>query len=103
VAKEMFAKVGDNVLRDPRSQVAMAHRTQTLQDYQAEEQTNRPSHLVGIVLNSDGIPEAASQPNQGEINDRNSAHQEPGQYQTRHIRAHEWEESLEYQHRGQVV
>ena len=37
VTEEMFAKVGDDFLRDPRGQITMTHRAESLEDYQAQE------------------------------------------------------------------
>lgn len=76
----------------------MAHRAEPLQDHEAEKQPDGVSHLVGVMLNRDDIPERAGQPNQAEVDQCDSGHKKPGQQQARHVGTNKGQESLEDHH-----
>ena len=73
MGKEMLAKVGDDVLRNPRGQIAMAHRTEPLQDDEPEKDGDHVRHPGLVVLHGNDIPQGAGESQQGQI-DGGDAH-----------------------------
>ena len=94
----MFAKISNDGLGDPGGEVTMAHRAESLENHQAEEQPDGARHLLGIMLNRDDVPKGASQPNQCEVDQCHSGHEKSGQQEARRVGPHEGEESLENHH-----
>jgi len=57
MGKEMPAKVGDDALRNPCSQVTMAHRAEPLQDNEPEKDGDQVRHPGLVVLHGDDVPQ----------------------------------------------
>jgi hypothetical protein len=98
VGEEMFAEIGDDILRNPGRQIAMAHGAESLENDQPQKHPDRPRHLFGIVLDRHDVPESAGQSDQGKIDGGNSGHKEAGKDQATQVRSYIWKESLEDQH-----
>lgn len=94
----MFAEISDDSLGDPGGEVTMAHRAESLENHQAEEQADGARHFVCVMLNGDHVPERSSQSDQGEVDESHSSHEKAGQQQARDVGTNERQESLKDHH-----
>ena len=81
--KEMSAEVGNDALRNPCGQIAMAHRTEPLQDDESKKDENHIRHFGLIALHSNDVPQGAGQPQQGQVDGSDAHDQQPGQHHAR--------------------
>ena len=57
----------------------MPHRTEALQENQADEQPDQFRHAITIVMDGNNVPERAGQAQQGQIDGGDSHHEESSQ------------------------
>ena len=91
--KEMPAKVGDDALGNPCSQIAMAHRTEPLQDDESEKDGDQVRHPGLVVLHGDDVPQGAGQPQQGQIDGGDTHDQQACQHHAGQVGLQEREKS----------
>ena len=60
--KQMRPKIGDDVLGDQCSQVAVPHRAEALKNHQPKEQRDQLVHAGGIMLDGNDVPQHSCQP-----------------------------------------
>ena len=91
--KEMLAEVGDDALRNPCSQIAMAHRTEPLQDDEPEKDGDQVRHSGLVVLHGNDVPQGAGQPQQGQIDGGDTHDQQACQHHAGQVGLQEREKS----------
>ncbi len=64
MSEEMSAKVGNDALRNPCGQIAMAHRAEPLQDDEPKKDKDHVRHFGLVALHGRDVPQGAGQPQQ---------------------------------------
>jgi hypothetical protein len=83
-------EVRHDVLRDPGRHVTMSNREQPLCDDEAQEECDGIGHALKISLHGDLIPQDAGEPDERQVEQRDSDNEAGGNKHFREIGTDEW-------------